>query len=188
MTNPEVITIKTKSKLDGKTVERSAQYANLSAADIAALITTATPEMQTFVAECYHLGATSRLRNCINRDATAQYNGEAITPAMLLEMQQQAEESRTSNAAGLEAFRTCVSLLVEVASKSNMSASGCDKVRKLVSNPVGLSVASASVKARISAIMEALQAALDDEALEAIAAPMAKLTAAIETSEDDAEW
>jgi len=184
-----VITIKTKSKVNGKQVEKSSPYRQYTFAELLNLAQTAADEeLQTFIVECYHLGATSRLRNCINRDAVAQYNGAPITANMLLEMQQQAEANKTNNAEGLAAFREVVNLCVAVAEKAGMSAAGCDKVRKLVSNPVGLSVASESIKGRIRSIVESLQGALDDEALERLAAPLTKLSDALDNEDDGEEW
>jgi len=178
-----VETITTKSKVDGKTIERSAEFKLPTLEDIL----NADDTQQEFALECLALGATGKLRNHINAGRT---DGRGIiTLGTILEMQSEAALARADNSAGLAAYRETVSLLCSVAETAGMSAAGVAKVRKLVSSPVGLSMAAPNIKARIATLLDATSNALDEEALTRLAKPLTALVeAAQETDAADDEW
>jgi len=175
-----------KTKADGKTVEKAAQYEIPTIERIADVIANGTDELRQQLSEFATLGFVSRLRNYIVADRT-QGRG-TITMQDMLEMAAEAAASRASTSEGLAAHRELVGLIVKVAEASGMSANGCAKVRKLVTSPVGLSLASASVKAKISSLLEATAGALSDEDLARLQSPMQKLIEATQATDDADEW
>ena len=176
----------TKSTVDGQKVERSAPYRVATAEDIATLLASDNAELVEQTVDCYNLGITGRLRNHINAGRT---EGRGIIDAQaVLEMTAEAAANRQSNSEGLAAFREVVGLVVKVAEASGMSAAGCAKVRKLVSSPVGLSMASESHKAKIAQLLEATAGALSDDDMARLATPFGKLVEATQAEDDGDEW
>jgi len=175
-----------KTKADGKTIEKAAAYEVPTIERIADVIANGTDELRQQLSEFATLGFVSRLRNYIVADRT-QGRG-TITMQDMLEMAAEAAASRASTSEGLAAHRELVGLIVKVAEASGMSANGCAKVRKLVTSPVGLSLASASAKDKIASLLEATAGALSDEDLARLQSPMQKLIEATQATDDADEW
>jgi len=180
------ITITTKSKVDGKTVERSAKYQPQVATNLLAQLNSDNEDLVAQVVECYELGATGRLRNHINAGRTDSRG--VITPTDLLEMTAEAAANRATTSEGLALFREAVGLVIKVAEASGISAGGCAKIRKLIQSPVGLSMASDAHKAKVAQLLEATSAALPDADLERLSSPLTKMLEATQATDEEDDW
>jgi len=182
-TNGNTETITTKSKVDGKTTERSARLLVPTLADINGY----DKAVQDFALDCFRLGIVAKLRNFINNQMADKF--EVVTLADIMAMVKESAESRADNSVGLAAYRETVYLLCNVAQTVGMSSIGVAKVRKLVSSPVGLSMAAPNIKARIATLLDATSNALDEASLERLAKPLTALVEATQTTEEAAdEW
>jgi len=138
------------------------------------------------VVECHALGMCSRIRNHLNAGRTEGL--EVVTPADVVRMTAEAAASKATQGDGLRLFRQAIEAVMAVAEASGYSAAACGKIKKLVSNPTALSMASQGHKARIIQLLEAVGAALPEDQLAEISAPLEKILTAAQTEEDDDDF